>query len=507
MTRLVFDKFEELGTIYQLFHWLIRHDIQMPIRIKGGAKKGQLEWRRPSIVSLAQLLRHPLYAGAYTYGRRAKDPKRGMAADSNYRPWVPMEEWQVLIKDRVPAYISWEQYLKNQERIAQNRNTDHTPGIPRKGIALLTGTLVCGNCGRYMRPSYHTNGIVQYACPRHHLEATEPRCFGLAGREIDELVSQQLLLALQPAALELSLQTQTDIEKERQRLDKQWQLRLQRVQYDLSLAERRYLVVDPQNRLVAGTLEKRWEQALLVAKETQEQYDRFLHTTPPTLNASERTQIESLAASIPDLWNDENTTHLDRKEIVRLVIERVVVYVQCDSQLTEATIHWAGGHQTHHQFIRSVATYAQLHNFEQLMERVTQLRRSGLNAAQIAEKLNAEGFYPPKRQDTFSSPVVYQLLKRRGLIGNERDDDSLLSAHEWWLTDLARELKMTHAKLRDWIVRGWLHARKTPAQGLWIVWADEEEVTRLRLLLTQSRRGVNAYTSELKTPKERPNTT
>lgn len=505
--QLVFDKFEELGTIYQLFHWLIRHDIQMPVRIKGGAKKGQLEWRRPSIVSLAQLLRHPIYAGAYAYGRRAKGPKRSLAAHSNYRPWVPMEKWQVLIKDRLPAYISWEQYLKNQERIAQNRNTDYTPGAPRKGIALLTGTLVCGNCGRYMRPSYHANNTVQYSCPRHHLEATEPRCFGLAGREIDELVSQQLLLALQPAALELSLQTQTDIEKERQRLDKQWQLRLQRVQYDLSLAERRYLAVDPQNRLVASTLEKRWEQTLLVAKETQEQYDRFLHTTPPTLNASERALIESLASSIPDLWYDKDTTHIDRKEIVRLVIERVVVYVRCDSELTEATIHWAGEHQTHHQFIRSVATYAQLHNFEQLMERVTQLRRSGLNAAQIAKKLNAEGFYPPKRRDTFTAPVVYQLLKRRGLIGNEREDDSLLSVHEWWLTDLARELKMTHAKLRDWIVRGWLHARKTPAQGLWIVWADEEEVSRLRLLLAKSRRGVNAYTSELKTPKKRSHTT
>jgi DNA invertase Pin-like site-specific DNA recombinase len=505
--RLIFDKFEELGTIYQLFHWLIRHDIQMPVRVKSGAKKEQLEWRRPSIVTLAQLLRHPIYAGAYTHGRRAKDATRSFDTHSNYRPWVPMEEWQVLIKDQVPAYISWEQYLKNQERIAQNRNTAHTPGVARDGVALLTGTLVCGNCGRYMRPSYHANDMVQYSCPRHHLEATEPRCFGLAGREIDELVAQQLLLALEPAALELSLQTQTDIETERQRLAKQWQLRLQRVQYDVSLAERRYLAVDPQNRLVAGTLEKRWEQALLVEKEAREQYDRFLHTTPPTLNASERAQIESLASSIPALWNDENTTNIDRKEIVRLVIERVVVYVQCDSELSEATIHWAGGHQTHHPFIRSVATYAQLHNFEQLMTRLTHLRQSGLNAAQIAQKLNAEGFYPPKRRDTFTSSVVYQLLKRRGLLGNERQDDSLLSTHEWWLTDLARELKMSHTKLRDWIVRGWLHARQTPAQGLWIVWADEDEVARLRLLLSQSRRGVNAYSSELKTPKERPHTT
>ena len=215
VVQLIFDKFDELGSIYGLFHWLIRHDIQLPIRPRTGAKKGQLEWRRPSIPTLAQMLRHPIYAGAYAYGRRPIDPKRTFSPGNRYRPWVPMEQWKVLLKDHLPAYISWDQFLKNRERIKQNQNGPDSVGVPRVGAALLSGVLVCGNCDRHMQPSYHGNGMAQYGCNRQYVEATEPRCYGLAARVIDELVSQQVLQALEPAALELSLKARADVERER----------------------------------------------------------------------------------------------------------------------------------------------------------------------------------------------------------------------------------------------------------------------------------------------------
>ena len=131
--HMVFDKFDEIGSIYGLFHWLIQHDVQMPVRAHAGAKKGQLEWHRPSVSALAQVLRHPIYAGAYSYGRRPTDRKRKFSPGSNYRPWVPMEQWKVLIKDRLPAYISWDQFLKNRERIKQNQNAAEIGGCaPRR---------------------------------------------------------------------------------------------------------------------------------------------------------------------------------------------------------------------------------------------------------------------------------------------------------------------------------------------------------------------------------------
>lgn len=503
VVRLIFDKFDELGSIYGLFHWLIRHDIRLPIRARSGAAKGQLEWQRPSIATLAQVLRHPIYAGAYSYGRRTSDPRRRLSG-SRYRPWAAMEQWKVLIKDRLPAYITWEQYLKNRERIAQNRPGAAARGVPRNGAALLPGVLVCGNCGRHLQASYHANGAGHYACNRQYVEGTEPRCYGLAAQVVDELVAHQVLRAIEPAAMELSLKAQADVEQERQRLEKHWQQRRTRARYDVELAERRYQAVDPDNRLVAATLEKRWEDALTQERQLQEQYDRFACETPPQLSEEEQARIEALSADIPALWNAPQTTNADRKQIIRCLVEQAVVHVRCDSEFVDVAIRWAGGYESRHEIVRPVATYAQLRDFEPLMDRVVQLRRSGHTAAQIAGQLNAEGFHPPKRSGQFTSPVIYQLLKRRSLIGNERAHDELLGRDEWWLTDLARELEMSHLKLRDWANRGWLHSRKTPVQGRWILWADNDEVDRLHQLLAQSRRGVNSYTNALKTPKKQP---
>jgi DNA invertase Pin-like site-specific DNA recombinase len=503
VVQLVFDKFEELGTIYGVFYWLLKNDIQLPIRARTGAKKGQLDWRRPSIPTLAQMLRHPIYAGAYSYGRRPTDPKRKFAPNQGYRPWVPMEQWRVLIKDHHPAYITWEQYLKNRKRIKQNQNRPDAPGVPRRGAALLPGVLVCGNCGRHMQASYHRESQPHYACGRYYVEGTEPRCYGLAGTVLDNLVAQQVLRALEPAALALSLQAHADIEKERQRLHKHWQQRLQRVRYEVELAERRYQAVDPSNRLVAASLEKRWEEALAQQRHVQEEYDRFVQETPHHLSDAERARITALSSDLPALWQAPSTTNADRKQIIRCLVERVVVQVRCDSELVGVTIHWVGGYASQHEIVRPVATYAQLRDFESLMKRVVELREAGQTAPQIAQALNAEGFYPPKRSGQFTTPVVHQLLKRRGLIGNERRHNELVGKHEWWLTDLARELKMSHLKLRDWANRGWVHSRKTPVQGYWILWADKDEVRRLRRLLAESRRGMNTYTSALKTPKKR----
>lgn len=502
--HLVFEKFDEIGSIYGLFRWLIRHDIQMPVRARAGAAKGQLEWHRPSIGSLSQTLHHPIYAGAYTYGRRQVDRKKDYAkTGGSYRPWATMQQWSAFIKDHLPAYITWEQFEKNQERIRQNRNSPHTRGVPRDGCALLPGVLTCGNCGRHMQASYHKEGTAQYACNRQYLEACEPHCYGLAAAELDELVSTQVLRALEPAAIELSLKACEDIEQERRHLDTNWQQQLKRARYDVELAERRYQAVDPANRLVAGTLETRWEKMLRHEAQVRDDYDRFQHETPTQLTPEERSRVESLTDDVTTLWSADGTTNANRKEIIRCLVDRVVVHVRCDSEFVDTTIHWAGGFESSHEIIRPVATYAQLRDFEVLMSRVVELREAGHVAGEIAECLNAEGFYPPRRRGEFTAPVVYQLLKRRALIGNERDHDELLGDEEWWLTDLARELKMSHLKLRDWAKRGWVHSRKTPVQGRWILRADKDEVSRLRELLSQSRRGMNSYTSALKTPKDR----
>ena len=225
-----------------------------------------------------------------------------------------------------------------------------------------------------MIPFYHEYDAAQYACTRHSVKGTEPRCCGLAARPIDDLVSQQALRALEPAALELSVQASADVERERKQLERHWRQRRQRARYEVELAERRYQAVDANNRLVAASLEKRWEEALEEERKLQEEYDRFVRAKPLQLTDEERARITALTTDIPALWHAAGTTNADRKQIVRCLVEKVVVHVRCDSEFVDATIHWAGGYQSQHEIIRPVGSYAQLRDFESLMNRVVELR-------------------------------------------------------------------------------------------------------------------------------------
>jgi hypothetical protein len=255
---------------------------------------------------------------------------------------------------------------------------------------------------------------------------------------------------------------------------------------------------------VAATLEKGWNDALLQERHIQEDYDRFLRESPPRLTDQERATIQALANDIPALWHAPATTYAERKQILRCLIDRVVVHVRCDSEYTAATIHWKGGYESHHEFIRPVQRYAQLRDFEALIARLVELREAGRSAEHIAATLNQEGFRTPRKPGAFNKGIVHALLRRRGLIGDERDHDELLGRDEWWLTDLARELQMSADTLGKWSVRGWVHYRKTPLQGFRVLWANAAEVKRLKKLLTGSRRGVQGYTPALTTPAPRP---
>jgi hypothetical protein len=178
-----------------------------------------------------------------------------------------------------------------------------------------------------------------------------------------------------------------------------------------------------------------------------------------------------------------------------------VVQVRQSSESVGITIHWKGGFTSEHQAVRPVRLYAQMEGYEQLMEHITQLRREGYTAEAIAWKLNEEGYRTPKTRGDFHPVLIRKLLARRGL-ASEKADAGQLGRHEWWLPDLARQVPMSAAKLSDWARRGWVRARQTPAQGLWVLWADRDELKRLRALAARSRRGANAYPGKLTAPKQ-----
>ena len=222
-----------------------------------------------------------------------------------------------------------------------------------------------------------------------------------------------------------------------------------------------------------------------------------------SLSGDERERIRALSCDIPALWDAPGTTAGDRKEVIRLLVERVVVVVRKDSEEVEATIHWRGGSESRHTIIRPVGRYDQLRDYDRLAEHVARWRRERCSAGQIAARLDAAGFRPPRKQGPYTSGHVQQLLIRLGLTPG-RVMAVELGPDEWRLPDLARALDLSATKLRDWVARGLGQSRQTAAGRPWIVWADASERERLRRIEARSVRGVVALPADLIKPKEIP---
>lgn len=453
----------------------------------GGLNKGDLEWRRPNRAMLQSLLKNPTYAGAYAYGRSHTDlgkQQAGRQAGHPYRGCVvtPPEKWQVLIQDHHPAYISWQQYQQNLAQLKANQTRADELGLARQGNSLLSGLLVCGRCGCRMSVQYKREQHHRYICCQELSNYGGELCQHISGACLDELISEQVLQALEPAALELSLATATHIEQERAELDQLWQQRLERAAFEAERAARHYHQIEPENRLVARQLAKEWEMKLNTQKQLQEDYERFIHQQPRLLSDEERQMIRSLAEDIPVLWNAKSTTQVQRKEIIRQVIERIIVNAEGSSERVHLTIEWAGGVTSQIDLIRPVAKWTQLSNYTQLCKRLEQLVQTGATPEEIAQSLNQEGFRPPKRRKTFNSEEVRALRQRLGL-GKPRvlQAQPTLTEHEWWLPALAAALQMPSVTLYNWVRRGWVKARQQAEYPKhWIIWADEAELERLR---------------------------
>jgi hypothetical protein len=506
--RLLFDQFERQGSINGLLQYLVAHHIRLPIRPHHGPNRGQLEWRRPNRVTLQYLLHHPIYAGYYRWGHRACDPRRKVAGrPGTGRTVRSPEDSLVLLEGRCPAYITADRFWANQQRLQANRAAG-LKGV-RHGPSLLGGLLVCARCGRHLLVSYTNAGRgLRYSCLRSRIDYGEPPCQSLSGQRLDALVSTQVLDALQPAALELHLAAAADVAQERRRLHQHWQQRLERARYEAERAARQYQAVEPENRLVARELERRWEEALAEQGRLAEEYERFCRGQPAALSEAEREQIRSLARDIPRLWHADTTTAAERQRLVRFLIEQIEVGVQGATDRVEVAIRWAGGFVSRHALARAVQRYDQLADYPRLRGRIVELRAAGKSMAAVAECLNQEGFRPPKRATRFTGSMVAGFLAKGGRSGPRPvalSAGGLLHKGEWLLTDLARHLGMPSATLHRWRKVGWVHARKLPVPGgHWALWADAAELKRLARLRGHHRaRRDQPLPAELTTPKAR----
>jgi hypothetical protein len=242
-------------------------------------------------------------------------------------------------------------------------------------------------------------------------------------------------------------------------------------------------LAEPENRLVVRELERAWEEKLRTQQQREEAYHRFCATQPRLLTEAERAAIRQLAADIPALWEAPSTAAAERKELIRQVVERVVVAVQGESERVQVSIEWAGGTKTEGEIVRPVARLQQLSYYPQLCERARQLAAEGVPATRIAQHLDAEGYRPPKRREHFGPQGVLDLLQHLGLstTRSRRTPYLELGEQEWPLRELAREIGMPHVTLYNWVCRDWVTARREASPPhRWILWADDGEIDRLR---------------------------
>ena len=491
VVRLVFSAFARLGTLNGVLRYLVEQEIQLPVRVHSGPSKGELEWRRPTRETLQIMLHNPVYAGYYAYGRRQVEPRRKVPGrPSTGRVVKGSDEWLVLLPGRLPAYITAEEHEANIARMAANRQTAATPGAPRDGSALLSGLLRCGRCGGHrMTARYHDGpGAARpahsYTCAFYQTNyGTGGNCQHIAGPPLDDWVARQVLDAVAPAALEVSMAAAAQAEDERAMLDKLWRQRLERARYAADRARRQYQLAEPENRLVVRQLEAGWEAALAETARLEADYQRFTEEQPATLTAAERAAIQDLARDLPRVWSAPSTTQADRKELLRILIEDITATVVGDSELVDVTITWAGGHQTAGQAVRPVARLDQLSYYPALLARVTELAAAGRNNRQIADALNAEGFRPPKRTSRFNEGQVGTMIAQRGIRGRPKGRPAVLTSlgpGEWPVPGLAAELGMPTATIYNWIYRGWITARHAPGTRNWIITAGDEQIRQLR---------------------------
>jgi hypothetical protein len=334
---------------------------------------------------------------------------------------------------------------------------------------------------RYRR----SGGCPTYVCSTLRSDYGLPLCQSVSAIEAEAWVAQEVLGALQPAALDASLEAASRVDEQRRQVIRDWERRVERVRYEADRAGRQYQACEPENRLVGRTLERRWDEALQAVRKVEEDFDRFLRAQPRVLGEADRERIRRLAAEVPTLWHASTTTHADRGQIVRLLIDRVVLTVDPGGDHVRVRIEWSGGAVQERTLPREVFGYRKQPQWKLLSDRLAALHGLGETPKGIATILDREGFRPPKRATHFTDGIVRRLLHELGLRRrvSRQTATGVLSSGEVWLHELAETLALSPHTLHGWRKKGWMHSRQLGGRGgPWAVWVDATELDRLRAL-------------------------
>lgn len=384
----IFQRFAIEPSARAVLRWAAATEFRMPVRDRCTS---EVSWVALGNVRLNTMLKNPAYAGVYVFGRH---PIKTALVDGEIRKVRKRldepTEWPVRIDNAHPAYITWETYMSNREKLRQNTTqpSGATRGAPREGAALLAGMIICGRCGRRMSARYGNSWT--YSCWGEHGKGRET-CWGVAGAAIDRAVEKLFLKAMVPDELDLSLAVEHEVRQQADSLEKAWRTRIEQARYEARHAERRYKAVDPDNRVVARTLESDWEHRLRELEAVEKQYAEARRTARVELTTQDRERIRQLARDLPAVWAAPTTLPADRKAMLRLAIEAIAVNpVDVPRRSTRIKVQWTSG-AVDELMVPRFHKGEYRKNPSQAILRIRELAAAGLRDDEIAAQLGAEG--------------------------------------------------------------------------------------------------------------------
>lgn len=411
--RLVFQQFRLLGTAFKVMRYFATNQIAFPRRLWRPGEIGVLKWGAVNHGRITAILHNPTYTGTYVYGRRRSLPviESGQIARVKTQQ-LPQEEWKVLIHASHPAYISWEEYLENSEQLTRNHGSgmpDGQLGTPREGAALLQGLVICGKCGRRMSPRYHGTGgkRTTYQCDQlRKQDGVHGICWSVPGIPIDAAVTNHVLEVFTESHLDISLAVLDELEHSAQEQEHHWQLRLERARYEATRAERQFDAVEPENRLVARTLEQRWNEKLRLLAELEQAYTSARQVQRLEISQAQRQQILRLANDLRAVWLSPTTTAQERKEMLSLLVKQIAITpVDSPTRVTQVKILWHTG-AISELVVNRPSIQQKLGTSPEVVQAVKEVA-IGRTDEEIAAQLNRLGLVSAKGRSFTASAVAW----------------------------------------------------------------------------------------------------
>jgi DNA invertase Pin-like site-specific DNA recombinase len=471
--ELVFKKFTEIGTVNGVTTYLIEQNLLFP-RKPSFEKK--IRWIRPYVKAVNDTLINPLYAGAYVFGRTKVVKELDENGNQQSRQVKQsMQDWDVIIHDLHPAYVSWEDYLCIREQIRKNAPApkSQASSVPREGSALLQGLARCGKCGRSMHVNYHGQGTLSYPyyiCNIAHRNFVQSYCQSIGGRRIDRFIAQSFLEAISPASLKLHLHALKHVREQEETALKQHTLQLERAQYEANRIFRQFDAVEPENRLVARTLERQWNEALKQVEEIRAYIKEKRKAFQHQLSKIEEDKLKDLARDLPTLWS--TASDKDRKRLLRVAIQEVQL-LKDDRDVT-VKILWIGGALTRHTVHLPKVRSKRATPLDEV-EMIRQLAQK-FSDDQIARILIRQGRKTPTGL-TYNAHKVANLRRTYGIPRYRKPKEQYLKSYT--AEQAAKILDVSTPTVHNWLNSGFIRGQQLTEGAPWEIFLTEEDINRL----------------------------